>query len=217
MRKQMLHPRTEAINQQQKNLSKKARLDALRWLALTFPEAFDNRSRIRPLALGIMDDLLVYADNALKAGISKSKLREAVVLFTRRLDYLSCLKARDMRIDLNGNPVEQVTEEDALLAATKIKKRVEKCLKNSRKLISPVTDKFRNQKVHAQVTTQPTQNASLYYPERPPAYSAQNNVAQPQRQPTVIVKHKQNKTYDPIAVARLKEKLGLSRKEEETS
>ena len=39
MRKQELHPRTAAINQKQKNMSKKARLDALSWLASKFPNA----------------------------------------------------------------------------------------------------------------------------------------------------------------------------------
>src|SRR5262245_21314590 len=103
MRKQELHPRTAVINKAQKNKSKKARTDALLWLAANFPAAFDNSLRIRPLKIGIMDDILLYADKAEEVGISKSKLREAVVLFTRRLDYLACLKLRELRIDLQGN------------------------------------------------------------------------------------------------------------------
>ncbi|MDP3704866.1 MAG: ProQ/FinO family protein [Legionellaceae bacterium] len=217
MRKQVLHPRTAAINQKQKNQSKKARLDALHWLALTFPNAFDNRVRIQPLNLGIMDEILTYADKALEAGISKSKLREAVVLFTRRLDYLACLKARDMRIDLDGNPIEPVTEDDAERAAIKIKKRVEKSVKNARKLVSPSAEKPRGQKTPTQSGQQSPSAFTPYYPERPPAYSAQNSAPAPVRASVVTVKHKQSRQYDPDAVARLKEKLGLSRKQEETS
>ena len=209
MRKQELHPRTAVINQKQKNMSKKARLDALCWLADTFPNVFDNTIRIQPLSLGIMADILAHADSA-AAGISKSKLREAVVLFTRRIDYLTCLKAREMRIDLNGNPVAQVTEEEALLAAAKIKKRVEKSAKNSRKNLSsalPVKLPYSPRQVN-----QPTQEFVPSYPERAPAYSVQNSIVPAARAATVTITHKQTRQYDPDAVARLKEKLGLSRK-----
>src|SRR3990167_3890101 len=128
MRKQTLHPRTAAINQQ-KNQSKKSRLEALRWLANKFPEAFDNTKSIRPLNLGVMSDILAHSDEAAKANISKSKLREAVVIYTRRLDYLACLKAKEKRIDLFGKQGELVSEEDAAKAALKIKQRVEKSIK----------------------------------------------------------------------------------------
>ncbi len=82
MRKQIIHPRTAAINQKQKNHSKKCRLDALHWLQSRFPAAFDNRTQIRPLNVGIMNEILGYAEQTDGLGISKSKLREAVVLYT---------------------------------------------------------------------------------------------------------------------------------------
>lgn len=215
MRKQELHPRTAVINQKQKNLSKKARMDALSWLAATFPKAFDNTVSIQPLNLGIMSDILTYADKAGEVGISKSKLREAVVLFTRRLDYLTCLKAREMRVDLQGNPVAQVTEEEAVLAAAKIKKRVEKSAKSARKNLSSVSIKPFSQK-HAQqsVAHPPAHEFVPYYPERAPAFSVQSSAPQA-RATSVTVTHKQSRQFDPDAVARLKEKLGLSRKNAE--
>ncbi len=211
MRKQELHPRTAVINQKQKNMSKKARLDALSWLASTFPNVFDNTIRIQPLSLGIMRDILAHPD---AAGMSKSKLREAVVLFTRRIDYMTCLKAREMRIDLNGNPVAQVTEEESALAAAKIKKRVDKSAKNARKNLigsSSVKPPYSQRPVN-----QPTQEFAPYYPERAPAYSVQNNTAPATHVASVTITHKQTRQYDPDAVARLKEKLGLSRKNMET-
>ncbi|MDP3562181.1 MAG: ProQ/FinO family protein [Legionellaceae bacterium] len=213
MRKQVLHPRTAAINQKQKNQSKKARLEALNWLAKAFPLAFDNRERIQPLTLGIMDEILNHAEQAAKDGISKSKLREAVVLFTRRLDYLACLKAREMRIDLNGNVAEMVTEEDSERAAIKIKKRIEKGIKNARRVtVLPSMPKTSNQSV----PSSPVQvTSTAYYPERQPAYSNQHSVSSSPRISSVTVKHKQTRQYDPDAVARLKEKLGISRKLEE--
>lgn len=210
MRKQELHPRTAMINQKQKNLSKKARGEALSWLAATFPHAFDNTIAIQPLSLGIMADILAHADKAAEVGISNSKLREAVVLFARRIDYLTCLKAREMRIDLNGNPVSQVTEEEAALAAAKIKKRVEKSAKNARKNLVSTT--FTKPSTTQRVISQPAKEFTPYYPERAPAYSVQNSVTPTARAASVTVMHKQTRQYDPDAVARLKEKLGLSRK-----
>lgn len=213
LRKQDLHPRTALINKKQKNQSKKVRLEALSWLASIFPQAFDNTVRIQPLSVGIMADILVHADKAAAAGISNSKLREAVVLFTRRIDYLTCLKAREMRIDLDGNPVAQVTEEEAALAAAKIKKRVEKSAKNARKnAISLLPTKPARPRHTSEATPTPAStDFSSYYPERAPLFSMQNNTGPAVRATPVVITHKQTRQYDPDAVARLKEKLGLSR------
>lgn len=224
MRKQELHPRTAVINKTQKNKSKRARSEALIWLAANFPSAFDNSIRIRPLKKGIMDDILHYADKAAEAGISKSKLREAVVVFTRRLDYLACLKAREMRVDLHGTAVSDVSEEEAEHAAAKIKKRVEKSVRNSRKILTgkasvpPVSSVSQQNNGYHKPASQSSAASDDFlptYPARAPAYSTQNAAAQPVRTASVVVKHKTTRQYDPDAVARLKEKLGLSRTTEE--
>lgn len=216
MRGQTLHPRTEVLNKAQKNHSKKIRNEALLWLTSTFPEAFDNSRRIRPLKIGITNDILVHAAAAAEAGISKSKLREAVVLFTRRIDYLICLKAREVRIDLQGNPATSVTIEEAESAALKIKKRIEKSARNARKMI---TNQIRSNHYHAKAaTTQSSdfllQEKAPHYPERLPAYSAQTAIPPTAKTAPVVVTHKTTRQFDPEAVARLKEKLGLSRKTE---
>ncbi|VEB33752.1 ProQ/FinO family protein [Legionella cherrii] len=222
MRKQELHPRTAVINKTQKNKSKKARTDALLWLAAHFPEAFDNSLRIRPLKIGIMDDILLHADNAAEQGISKSKLREAVVLFTRRLDYLACLKLREMRIDLHGNVVGEVSEEEAEHAAVKIKKRVEKSVRNARKVLTekipnPVHSTQPNTSFQAKIgqPSLPAEDHFPTYPVRSSTYNTLNAPAQPARATAVMVKNKTTRQYDPDVVARLKEKLGLSRSLEE--
>lgn len=194
MRKQIIHPRTAAINQKQKNHSKKSRLDALHWLQNRFPAAFDNRTQIRPLNVGIMSEILSYAEQAGLLGISKSKLREAVVLYTRRLDYLACLKARELRVDLMGNPSVQVSEEEAERAAAKIKKRIEKTIKNSKKLTTTPAELSTRAKVI----------------EIMPRPDTERMMAEPIVARGVSVTHKQGRTYDPQVVARLKEKLGLS-------
>jgi len=199
MREQELHPRTVIINKKQKNQAKKTRNEALIWLAKTFPCAFDNSVSIQPLKLGIMADILAHADQAAASGISKSKLREAVVVFARRLDYLTCLKAREMRIDLAGNPVGPVTEEEANRAAEKIKKRIEKSAKNIRKVEVNKPQKASDSKGFQSDFDTDDMDSDDVFTARPTP---------------VIIKHKVSRAYDPDAVARLKEKLGLSRKSE---
>lgn len=212
MRKQELHPCTAVLNKAQKNQSKKARMEALLWLAATFPAAFDNTVRIRPLKAGIMVDILQHADKAAEAGISKAKLREAVVLFTRRLDYLTCLKAQEARIDLHGTIVCEVTHEEAESAAAKIKKRVEKSIKNARKLITEKSEHYSYSRNPNPKTSQNTSSGEPHFPTYPSRSSAYNSATTPTppRAAAVIVKHKTTRQFDPDAVARLKERLGLS-------
>ncbi|MBA2710684.1 MAG: ProQ/FinO family protein [Tatlockia sp.] len=212
MRRQELHPRTEVINKNQKNKSKKARSEALTWLASNFPQVFDNTLRIRPLKIGIMEDILVYAEKAEADGISRSKLREAVVVFTRRIDYLTCLKAREIRVDLEGEPVAAVTEDEAERASSKIKKRVEKSARNARKNLAGKIPNHYNQRPVTQPSSMSVQEFTPNYPERAPAFAAQNAVPTT-RAASVVVKHKSARQFDPDAVARLKEKLGLRKPE----
>jgi ProP effector len=199
MRNQPLHPRTAVINNKQKNLSKNARHDALSWLAQQFPKAFDNTNTIQPLKIGILDDILLHAAAAEKAGISKSKLREAVVLFTRRIDYLTCLKTREVRINLQGELTTQVSEEEAERAALKIKRRIEKSAKNARATAPK------------KLPTSKKMGRDTHTHHLLPAFSAQQ--AAPATQP-ITIKHKAARAFDPSAVARLKEKLGLAKKED---
>lgn len=51
------------------------------------------------------------------------------------------------------------------------------------------------------------------YPPRSSTYNNLNATPQPTRATAVVVKNKTTRQYDPDAVARLKEKLGLSRSE----
>lgn len=225
MRKHTLHPHTAVINKKQKQKARQCRQKALAWLTLVFPQAFDNTLQLRPLKIGIMQDILEHANEAAKAGISVTKLREAVVMFTRRLDYLTCLKAREMRIDLQGTPVCEVTEEQAEQAASKIKRRIEKNLRNPRKPESVktaapthsspseprATPSFRS---HERLVSEPCLRSS--YSERSTGYSPEPRYATPapRTSTAVVVTHKPQRQYDPQAIARLKEKLGLARREE---
>lgn len=204
MRTQELHPLTEKINKKQKENAKKLRNDALQWLIKTFPAAFDDSQSIHPLKSGIMQDILAFADKALILGISKTKLREAVILFTRRIDYLACLKAQEMRIDLYGNPTVPVSHDEASQAADKIKIQIEKIAKSTRqKTIAPAAAIYPISK----------NNPSPMQPRASSAYTSDidyQETPMPRSATTVVITRKAPKAFDPAAVARLKEKLGLS-------
>ena len=194
MKKYTLHPMTERINHQQAIRSKAKRQEALLWLKQQFPDAFDNSTRIRPLKIGIMNDIFQYTEQAEKAGISRSKLREAVVLFTRRLDYLTTLKAQEMRIDLHGNPVCLVSPSEAEIAANKIKKHLERKIKKA----SPFGEE--NQAMQRKLVT-PEQHQFQINPVLAMTPRAE-----------VIIKHKTSRSYDPDAITRIKQQLGLGKK-----
>lgn len=193
MNKNQLVLRTETINKKQKMRSRLSRQKALGWLKERFPKAFDTSEQIFPLSIGIMNEILLYANEAEQQGISKAKLREAVVVFTRRLDYLASLKAKGVRVNLNGEPCGEVTEEESILAAQKIKKRIEKTIKTHRKFTVETPSK-------------------PYYFSEPRSYEIhpEENV----RKPEIVFKTKSVKSIDPSAVERLKSKLGLHKKEE---
>jgi ProP effector len=218
MKKSVLHPRTALINAIQKKESKKTRTQALQWLADTFPEAFDNKIRIRPLQIGILDAILEQAELAQQQGISKSKLREAVVIYTRRLDYLVCLKARETRVDLQGKPCTQVTEEEAASAAIKVKKRVENHIKHVKKTTTESVGWASAQQPPQGSVKSPQGRAVPSAQESFPVYPLRANHTESKsataKPTTVMVKHKTTRAYDPDAVARLKEKLGISNNSE---
>lgn len=172
------------MKDKQKNKAKVMRQQALHWLAQQFPEAFNNTVRIRPLKIGILSDILAHAADAEKKGISKTKLREAVVLYTRRIDYLTCIKNRENRIDLFGQSTGAVSEEDAKQAALKIKKRVEKACHHIQH--AP--------RMHTKLTVAPS--AKLHDPQ------------QTKPNPSIIIKRKFT-APTPSITHQLREKLDL--------
>lgn len=120
------HPQTVMVNNAQREKSRKAVREALSWLSTTFPKTFNVEGAIRPLKVGIDKDILAFAEANGGLPFSKSVFHKVLVVFTRRMEYLTCVKMRDTRVDLNGEEVEPVSEEAAKLAILQIKKIVEK-------------------------------------------------------------------------------------------
>ena len=180
------HPTTTAVHRRQQDASRKARLQALAWLKDCFPEAFDTETRIRPLKIGIIDDIFEHYDASEEKAVSKSKLREALVMFTRRMDYLACVKVRDDRIDLEGNIVGSVSEVHAAHAAETMRSHVDRSIEQ---------DKEEAVEETARVTID--LHPSL----------------EPKKAPAVTIRRKTTRQFDPEVVARLKAKLGIAKKE----
>ena len=199
MKKNQPHPRTENVNCKQKQKCRQSRQEALSWLAKKFPKAFNTELNIHPLRVGIMQDILEYADEALLDGISKSKLRQAVVVFTRRVDYLTCLKVQDSRINLEGEVCECVSEEDAQRAALKIKKMIERNIKISKKSQTESVSKFSS--------NYSVDKKSFSMPQ------LSDKELQSSKKIEIVFKSKLTKQVDPDAVERLKSKLGLKKLE----
>lgn len=89
--------------------------EALQKLYKEFPKTFIEDGDCKPLKVGIIEDLKQHLD---KLGVSISKVRAAIRMYTTRLRYLYSVKEGAYRIDLEGNNVDQVTAEHAAYAKT---------------------------------------------------------------------------------------------------
>lgn len=181
----VVHPRTAHINRAQKEQSKKACIDALAWLSKTFPQAFDTETRVRPLKIGIMDDVLVYVKEQEVVNVSRSKLRQALVMFTRRMEYLVCLKCREERVDLSGAVAGTVSAEDAGKAVEKIKKRVAKSIREKHAPKKDVLSLALTRETHPALDVKSVSD--------------------------IPITRKMSRRLDPDAVARFKAKLGIAK------
>ncbi len=94
--------------------------ESLEVLYKTFPKAFVKDGDARPLKIGIFEDLKTRVESI--EGLSVSKVRAALRLYTSRLKYLYSVKEGAHRIDVDGNECEDVvSKEHADYAQEKIK------------------------------------------------------------------------------------------------
>src|SRR5262249_53716546 len=85
---------------------------AITALVETFPAAFTGFGR-KPLKLGIHDDLLAR-------GIAPDVATKGLAAYCSSMGYLNATKAGAARIDLDGNEVGAVTDDEAEHAAQKL-------------------------------------------------------------------------------------------------
>lgn len=104
------------MNQAQ-TISRKEKLSTIDWLIEHFPAAFFKHSKqIKPLKIGIFDDIIDFYERLENPPFSKKILREALNYYSSSPAYLSCQTKEKARIDLYGNEVDMVTEEQAKYA-----------------------------------------------------------------------------------------------------
>ena len=109
---------------QQHDLVKKDKLKTIDWLADHFPAAFFKKAKqVKPLKIGIFDDIIDFYERLESPPFSKKVLREALNYYSASPSYLACQKTNAARVDLFGNEVDVVTEEQAKYAHQRFQQR----------------------------------------------------------------------------------------------
>lgn len=91
--------------------------EALELLYVNFPQAFIKEGDCKPLKIGILEDLKTRIAGI--EGLSISKVRAAVRVYTTRLRYFYSVREGAKRVDLDGNEVDSVTAEHAEYARSR--------------------------------------------------------------------------------------------------
>ncbi|CAM2781118.1 ProQ/FinO family protein [Legionella anisa] len=106
---------------------KKDRLHVIDWLIEHFPNAFFKKgNQIKPLKIGIFDDIIDFYERLDSPPFSKKSLREALSYYSASPAYLNCQKENAARIDIYGNEVDTVTQEQAKYAHQRYLERYNK-------------------------------------------------------------------------------------------
>ncbi len=102
---------------QQNESDKKDRLQILDWLVEHFPNAFFKKgNQVKPLQIGIFDEIIGFYERLDTPPFSKKALREALSYYSSSPAYLNSQKPNAARVDLYGTEVDVVTEEQAKYA-----------------------------------------------------------------------------------------------------
>lgn len=112
---------------QQINPVKKDKLQIIDWLIEHFPAAFFKKpNQVKPLKIGIFDDIIDFYERLDSPPFSKKALREGLSYYSASPAYLSCQKADIARIDIYGNEVDVVTADQAKYAYQRFQERYAK-------------------------------------------------------------------------------------------
>lgn len=106
---------------------KKDKLHIIDWLIEHFPNAFFKKgNQIKPLKIGIFDDIIDFYERLDSPPFSKKSLREALSYYSASPAYLNCQKENTARVDIYGNEVDTVTQEQAKYAHQRYLERYNK-------------------------------------------------------------------------------------------
>jgi ProP effector len=102
---------------QSKDTTRKNRLLIIDWLIEHFPAAFSKKmNQIKPLKIGIFEDIIEFYDRLDSPPFSKKSLRDALNYYSGSPAYLKAQQTGAARVDLYGNEIELVTDEQARFA-----------------------------------------------------------------------------------------------------
>lgn len=123
----VLSSQSTALKEREKNqpLSKKEQFKRVNaWLMQTYPACF-RKTKPQPLKHGIRNDILehYHLDDVV---FTIDNLRETLGWYRRRFQYLQAIVAKRPRIDLNGNIVGEVTDEEVEEALEQMKNLLQK-------------------------------------------------------------------------------------------
>ncbi len=109
--------------------AKKDKLQIINWLVEHFPNTFFKKeNQVKPLKIGIFDDIIDFYERLDSPPFSKKSLREALRYYSTSPAYLICQKENAPRIDLYGNETDLVTQEQAKYAYQRYEERYKKTL-----------------------------------------------------------------------------------------
>jgi len=105
-------------------LSKSAYIHTLDWLVATFPNAFSRKPKeIKPLKIGILEDIYQHLDNLNYPEFNKQDIKQAIQFYSSSPMYLNCQKEDSARVDLFGQEVDVVNHEQAKYAQLRFEQK----------------------------------------------------------------------------------------------
>lgn len=103
--------------------------DIITYLTEKFPECFSVKGPVKPLKIGIFQDLAEKLND--DETVSKTRLRQALRHYTSSWRYLKAIKVGAFRVDIDGKDVAEIDEEQANYASKTLKESKEKFSNNS--------------------------------------------------------------------------------------
>ena len=98
--------------------------EIIAYLTEKFPECFSIKGPVKPLKIGIFQDLADKLSD--DETVSKTRLRQALRHYTSSWRYLKVIKVGTFRVDIDGKDVAEIDEEQAAYASKTLKESQEK-------------------------------------------------------------------------------------------
>ena len=98
--------------------------DIIAYLTEKFPECFSIKGPVKPLKIGIFQDLAEKLNE--DETVSKTRLRQALRHYTSSWRYLKVIKVGNSRVDVDGKDVAEIDEDQAAYASKTLKESQEK-------------------------------------------------------------------------------------------